>query len=70
MKMQNPLLLNNGIQGFPLLCINHLGHISERMTYGTMTSAHISATTICVMWRKEHDWNVSVLQRENLYKCH
>jgi hypothetical protein len=31
-----------------------------------MTSDHISATTIYVMWREERPWNVSVLQRVHL----
>jgi hypothetical protein len=34
----------------------------------TMTWDRISATTAYVMWREEHLWNVTVLQRVNLYK--
>jgi hypothetical protein len=39
---------------------------SAIMTYGTtMTSDH-SATMTYVMWREEHPWNVSILQRVHL----
>jgi hypothetical protein len=41
--------------------------ISARMTQdATITSDHISTKTTYVMWREEHLWNVSVLERVHL----
>jgi hypothetical protein len=43
-------------------------HISERITYGVrLTPDRISASMIYVMWREEHLWNVSVLQRVHIF---
>jgi hypothetical protein len=40
---------------------------SARMTFdAAMTSDHISARTTYVMWREEHLWNVTILQRVHL----
>jgi hypothetical protein len=39
-------------------------HISATMVFdATVISNHLSATTTYVMWREEHLWDGSVLQR-------
>jgi hypothetical protein len=42
-------------------------HISARMVYGaTMISYHFISSMTYLMWREEHLWNVSALQRVHL----